>query len=119
MCFWKWEKCCYMSIVQSIQGWISYYATFFFFIWCLLYALYYRHITTLFPLPETHSLSRKFFSTYNSNSCIAVFILNVHNVHFILTLLGDYEHVILLTNGIHTVFLTFVNVCVCVCVCVF
>jgi hypothetical protein len=40
-----------------------------------LYALYYKHIATLFPLPETHSLSRKFFSTYNSNSCIAVYCL--------------------------------------------
>jgi hypothetical protein len=35
-----------------------------------------------------------------------------------MTLLRDYEKVILLTNGIHTVYLTFVNVCVCVCVCV-
>jgi hypothetical protein len=43
-----------------------------------LYALYYKHITTLFPLPETHSLSRKFFSTYNSNSFNTVFISNVH-----------------------------------------
>ena len=29
VCFRKWEKCYYMFIVQSIKGWISYYATFF------------------------------------------------------------------------------------------